>query len=211
MGLADDRYGVDARSYLGRCKERLLENTKASLFYAAYELRNCVEARLSEYIEHFEPMKNKKLKPYKIGENARLVRQISQGHAIACFEGEFEGYTLKEYHTPVPIELKRYCEMKVDELRHAQVKFRHSDDEWWISTRNDLLANYRLAWFACQGNMPVPPLWENGTKRMHPTIFMLTDENRDALQAFAKDAIGREGEFRISYISDPYDLWKPDL
>lgn len=209
--IDNDRYGIDARSYLIRCRDRLRENSKASLFYAAFELRNCVEARLAEYIEHYEPLKHKKVKPFKIGENARLVKQINQGHAIACFQANIGGRLLCEYHTPVPIELKRFCETKVDCLRHAQIQFRHDNDEWWFKTRTELIDNYRLAYFACQGNMPVPPLWRNGTKQLHPTIFMVTPDNRATLEMFKDLPVGEEGHVHVSYIDDPYTLWTPDL
>jgi len=42
-------YSVSARGYLHRAKLRLLENSNEAIFYGAFELRCCVEARQEEY------------------------------------------------------------------------------------------------------------------------------------------------------------------
>lgn len=153
------RYGISAQGYLERTRERLLQDTHESLFYAALELRCCVEARQAEYVEHLNAYKGQKVRPYRIGENRQKIAKISGGKLIARLQFNLDkGLALVGYHTPVPASLTQYCERHLDNLRHAQPQYRPPNDPWWDATRADLIEHYRQAWVACQGNLLVPPL-----------------------------------------------------
>ena len=205
------QYGVSARSYLERCAKRLREKELASLFYAAFELRNCVEARQAEYLEHYDPVKNKKIRPFKLGENAKKLAAIKKGDAIGKFEFILtDEISFAGYHTPIPDRLKQICEKRLDSLRHAQIKFRDAKDSWWANQRAILLEGYRLAWIACKGDIPMPPLWDRKTGKTHPVVFEQTPENEHFLD-LVRGNIGREFSLRVSYLDVHPDHWVPDL
>lgn len=206
-----ETYGVSALSYLRRTRERLLDDTKAALFYAALELRCCVEARQAEYIEHLNAYKGQKLRPYRLGENRDKIAKISDGKVIAKLTFDLgDGETFEGYHTPVPASLVRYCEKHLDKLRHVQSQYRGPDDEWWAKTRADLVSHYRQAWISCQGNMMVPPLWNANSKQTHPMVFEIDDDNRATMERM-KGAVGEHFNVHVSYLEHPPESWVCDL
>ena len=46
-----EEYGLHAREYLARARACLAEKSAPSLFWAAFELRCGIEARLQQYVE----------------------------------------------------------------------------------------------------------------------------------------------------------------
>lgn len=206
-----DTYGVSALSYLRRARERILEGNKAALFYAALELRCCVEVRQAEYIEHLKAYEGQKLRPYKISENRAKIAKISEGQLIAKLTFDLgDGEIFEGYHTPVPASLVRYCEKHLDNLRHAQSRFRGPSDEFWNDTRADLISHYRQAWISCRGNMMVPPLWNSKNKQTHPMIFEISDDNR-AMMERMKGMVGDHFNVRVTYLEQPPESWVCDL
>jgi hypothetical protein len=205
------RYGVTPEAYLTRARDCLRLGTTPSLFYAALELRCCVEARQAEYIEHLVPYKNKKIRPYKIGENREKIAKISGGNLIARLVFTFDdGQVFEGFHTPVPASLAKYCERTLDGLRHAQPQFRNENDPWWAETRDKLITNYRLAWIACAGNLLVPPLWSGSGKDVHPLVVEVTDDNRPWVEKMA-NAIGEHFKVDVDYLEAPPAHWICDL
>lgn len=75
----DDDYQTSPQGYLARCRDRLREGTKAGIFYAALELRGCIEARHAEYFEHHEPLSGTKFQPWRLGESQKVVAKITEG------------------------------------------------------------------------------------------------------------------------------------
>lgn len=204
-------YGVSAISYLRRARARILEENKPALFYAALELRCCVEARQAEYIEHLSAYKGQKLRPYRIGENRTKIAQISGGQLIAKLTFDLgDGETFEGYHTPVPASLVRYCEKHLDNLRHAQSRYFGPEDKFWSDTRAGLIAYYRQAWTSCQGNMMVPPLWNSKSKNTHPMVFEVSDDNRDKMERM-KGAVGDYFNLHVNYLERPPESWVCDL
>ncbi|MGI2856448.1 hypothetical protein ACRTDR_20040 [Shewanella algae] len=53
-------YGVSSKDYLSRAKELIAEDRIESLFYAAFEIRCGIEARMNEYLEVQKHISNKK-------------------------------------------------------------------------------------------------------------------------------------------------------
>jgi hypothetical protein len=204
-------YGVSAKAYLARCAERLREDRAESLFYAAFELRNCVEVRQAEYLYHYAPYKNTKIRPYRIGETAKRLNAIKNGDLIGKFEFHFPNQEVfTGYHTPVPKRLRDACERQLDGLRHAQHEYRALCHPWWAQQRDLLITSYRLAWVACQGDVPMPPLWNTKTGEAHPMVFDVTPENEQYLNLFS-GSVGANFSLRVSYIEVPPASWVPDL
>ncbi len=204
-------YDVTARGYLKRCADRLRESDPASLFYAAGELRCCVEAKLVQYFEHYQPYRNRRVQQFRIGENAKLVQKIIAGEVIAKITMLVDDQMpLTLYHTPVPKRLENYCKKEVDNLRHAQTLYRSADDPWWGKTRSELLDAYRLAWVACKGDLPLPPLWQGKSKKTHPFIVNLTDENQEQVRSW-QEKVGETVSMDVSYLESPPAEWQCDL
>lgn len=204
-------YGVGATSYLERARARLIDDQETSIFYAALELRCCVEARQAEYIEHLSVYKNQKLRPYRIGENRTKIAKISGGELIAKMTFNFEdGVTLEGFHTPVPAALTKYCETSLDALRHAQTTFRALDDPWWRDAREGLEKHYRLAWVACRGNLLVPPLWNGIGKPAHPLVIEATDGDTSLIERM-QGSVGKPFKVQVEYLEAPPPDWICDL
>lgn len=204
-------YGISAQAYLERTRTQLLENTHESLFYAALELRCCVEARQAEYVEHLSAYKGQKVCPYQIGENRKKIAKISGGELIARLQFNLDdGQALVGYHTPVPASLTQYCERHLDNLRHTQPQYRPPDDPWWDATRTDLIKNYRQAWVACQGNMLVPPLWSTRSGKTHPVTFEFAEADREMADRM-KNSVGEHLIVEVKYLESPPQEWVCDL
>jgi hypothetical protein len=210
MSASSDDYQVSPRGYLRRCRDQLLDGSKASLFYAALELRNCVEARLAEYLEHYE-LHTAEIQAFKIGYNAKAVDKMFDSKQIVHARiTTRSGDVLDQYHTPVPAELESYCKRHVDDLRHCQAVYRKPDDPWWNETREQLVAAYRLAWVACRGEMPVPPLVNFDTGECHPFTFLMDKDERDRFQPELFQA-GVPFELAVDYLDEAPVDWRPDL
>lgn len=211
-----DDYKVTDRAYLARCREQLLTNTKQGLFYAAFELKCAVETRLAEYLEHLDSHAGKRIQPFKIGENARVIQRLRIGEIIIkmTYGAQDSDFQVTHYHTPVPETLKKYAERTVDQLRHAQNVYRKPDDPWWDATRKGLIENYRLAWIASRGTVPVPPMfdWSKAGGESMPlansVVFLFPDGLDDSVKEFRKD---RTMNLNVEYLEQPPAEWVCDL
>ena len=72
-------YRVSSKDYLSRAKNLRSEDDIASLFYAAFEIRCGIEARMSEYLHAQKHISDKKKKGWKI---AQLARNIEDAFRI---------------------------------------------------------------------------------------------------------------------------------
>ena len=160
-------YGISARAYLERAKQRLLEHTKEALFYAAFELRCCVESRQEEYATEIEFIKTK-IKPWKIGETAKRLEHIFDSSKIAKVTISIpDSSVFVLYHTPVSKRLYKASE-KLGDLLHCMKKFKGDDGSFWPKTRHQIGTVYSDAWYSCQGQLITPPLREHPIKIENP-------------------------------------------
>ena len=208
-------YAVTPRAYLGRCRDQIRLNTKASMFYAAFELKCAVEAQIAEHLEHLDSQAGKRIKPYKIGQNARIIQKLKIGEVIIkMIWSSQDGSLLKTcYHTPVPDALKRYAECVLDELRHAQHVYRKPNDDWWNEKRQGLIENYRLAWLSSRGTVPIPPLFDlskplNGGMPLANSVVFLYPDDEEVDTWMEKDT---QVNLEIDYLEEPPAEWVCDL
>ena len=104
-------YRISSRDYLSRAREQLALSTSAALFYAAFELRAGVEARMLQYLEAQQNVSEKLKRGWRIavlGEG--IDRTFKLGDKLARFsyqeaDGSDEVFVL--YYTPVSKELQR--------------------------------------------------------------------------------------------------------
>jgi hypothetical protein len=144
-------YPVTPQDYLARARERLISNDPANLFYAAFELRCCVESRQADYLDALEKYQGVKVKGWKVGEVSRKLLHVWPDPKIARLTYGFDGREFPTYFTPVPPKLVRAVEKDVGPFLHAQLHDRRSDDEWWQEARAKLTQIYKEAWIACRG------------------------------------------------------------
>jgi hypothetical protein len=199
-------YDVSARGYLARAKEQLLQNSSQSLFYAAFELRCCVETRQEEYATEIAYIKTK-IKPWKIGATAKQLEKMFDSSKIArvtISRGNSEIFTL--YHTPVSKRLSNASE-RLGELLHRMEKFKADDDPFWSHTRRQIGIVYRDAWYACQGQLLMPPLGDSKTG----SIPFKISEPPDRLKEFLQGVEGNPFLTEIAYLDQAPEEWVCDL
>jgi hypothetical protein len=201
-------YGVTARSYLQRARDRLLEDNKEALFYAAFELRCSVEARQDEYINAMKKYtRMKRTRSWKISESQRELEKIFRGGeiivrlTITSNESDFKH---ESYHTPVSNRLANNMG-RIGEYLHAMRRYARDDDPWWNETRSQLIELYKQVWISCRGNMLAPPLLDATTGKITSSVIEFTrKESTDLLKL-------RDLNGKLEYLNAPPDEWSADL
>lgn len=203
-------YDVSARAYLSRARDALLSDDPRTLFYAALELRCCIETRQEDYASALVALEGQKIKPHKIGDTGQRLRQKSMTNRIAYLRYDFGGGVVVDtYHTPVTDAVVDFGEKFLGRLLHCQRKFRPPSDAWWKETRERVLDGYRLAWVACQGNSLVPPLYDGTTGEVHPQHL----EQTPATQPFfdRMPLTGQRFTVQVRYLDAVPTDWVCDL
>lgn len=160
MSTEEADYGMHPTHYLDRAGARLAEGTPESLFYAAFELRCGVEARMKQYLQMQSWLYQKQKKGYQI---ADLSRKIDSAFVIG---DNYVRFTLADtdgnilgvfYYTPVTRRLQKLAQW-CGNLLHLQMKYRPPDDQWWFRTRATLTEMAQLLELACKGDLLGVPL-----------------------------------------------------
>jgi hypothetical protein len=68
-------YGISSRDYLQRAMTRIAEGSSEVLFYAAFELRCGIEARMQEYLHAWDHVSKKKRNGWRIAELGRNIER----------------------------------------------------------------------------------------------------------------------------------------
>lgn len=187
-----------------------MDGSNDALFYAAFELRCCIESRQAEYARALDPYKDVKIRAWNIGDNSKRIRKVSYADRIALMRFELSGKIAESYHTPVTDALVTFAEKELNTLLHAQADFRADKDEWWVRTQNRLLVGYRQAWLACQGDSLVPPLLNGKTNELHPLLLERQARNAPFFEP-GEVVPGRRFSVEIRYLATAPDHWKCDL
>ena len=203
-------YSVSAKGYLERAKSVLLDGTPEGLFYAAFELRCCVETRQAEYAEALSAYKGTKIKPWNLGDTGKKIRKASYADRIALMRYDFGDKQFESYHTPVSDQLVSFCERELGKLLHCQPEYRSPEHDWWRAMRAQLIEGYRMAWLACQGDSLVPPIWDPVSKQVHPVVL---ERNLDNTFLFDRMPTlpGSKFNFEVRYLSEVPPHWRCDL
>ncbi|UGY08313.1 hypothetical protein [Phyllobacterium pellucidum] len=132
-------YGMSARDYLRRAESCLNQNNPRHLFYAAFELRCAVEARMQQYLESWDHVSKKQKQGWEINKlGSTMERAFKTGDRVMRWrvEDEHTGETLVvHYYTPVTKRLQSNAKRLGDYL-HAPKKYHSETDEWWSEFRN---------------------------------------------------------------------------
>jgi hypothetical protein len=153
-------YRSSARDYLKRAQRLLGEGNFESLFYAAFELRCGIEARMREYLEIAEDISEKKKLGWKIAElGNNLEKAFRLGDKIVelIFEDMASSKICRVYYTPVSSRLQQRAKGLGDYL-HAMKQYRKPEDSWWKSFRLFLDQTCKELADATKGTLLGPPL-----------------------------------------------------
>jgi hypothetical protein len=154
-------YGTSSRDYLARAKHCLKESDRSFLFYAAFEIRCGVEARMQEYLEVQEHISKKKRQGWKVAQLARNIEdafRIGQKDAVVLVRDPVSKEVLLEVrYTPVKKSLHKRSETLGNYL-HSAKKLHPSDSPFWDQFRRELELAVAELEHANSGNLLGPML-----------------------------------------------------
>ena len=194
-------YGVSARDYLERAKQRLSEGTLEGMFYAALELRSGVEARLQEYLEPHEHIAANRRTDWKVKNLHRTAEEAfqlgDQVARIAILDMKTRKVIATFYYTPVQERLKSLAERFGDYL-HAARRRRDDSDPFWVQLRAELTEAAGLLEEATTGTLLGPMLLGGDSGETVMPLELPPDE-RGTAAAAAKNLIGVDLILDVSY------------
>ncbi|MGA2632230.1 MAG: hypothetical protein ABSG54_18710 [Terriglobia bacterium] len=195
-------YHVSARAYLERARTQLDAATPEGLFYAAFELRAGIQARMQQYLQAQDSIAQRKKNDWKLGKLERTLEdvfQISDRIAeVAVYDPQAGEFIATLYYTPVTSELRRDGG-RLGELLHAMQQFRPDDDAWWQNTRDFLEKVCGQLATACAGTLLAPLLREPGSDKVVMRAEMFEESHREVFQ---KLHAGFEVFVRVQYLDD---------
>jgi len=162
-------YRTNSKSYLERAKFCLEQGKIEFLFYAALELRCCIEERQSEYLIAQEKYRESLPPSWKLGQQAAQLRKIYKEERAQVITYFFlDGFQFVARYIPVSIKLKKNAE-KLGELLHTQAN--HIRDEQSKKIREHLQSIASDAECCLSGNALSPSLVEKSVKSDNTPVF----------------------------------------
>lgn len=138
-------------------------------FYAAFELRSGIEARMREYLEVWDHISKKKKKGWRIADMGRSLEQaFKTGDKVvrwAVHEKASDDLILCFYYTPVSSALKK-AGKELGSLLHSMKVYRELKDPFWLKLQNRLEDIYSQLNTANKGGLLGPPLVKLGTSKV---------------------------------------------
>ena len=188
---------------MGRARNRLSEGNRESLFYAAFELRSGIEARMNEYLEAWDHISKKKKKGWRIAKMGRNIEgAFKTGNKIArlaVHDKQSDELIICLYYTPVTSSLKKDAE-KLGNYMHSMKKYKSPSDKFWIRLRNDLEKICERLDLANTGTLLGPPLRKNDTGEVKMNMeFLEEDSGKSLLDSIMNS--GAKIKVNITYIS----------
>ena len=194
-------YGISSRDYLKRARSCLDLDTPESLFYAAFELRAGIQARMQEYLQAQDHVADRKKEDWQLGKLARSVEETFQlgdqiGELSICDRDSGEVIEVC-YYTPVTTQLRANGE-RLGELLHASQTAKANSDPWWPETRRFLETIYGQLELANTGTLLGPLLREARSNKAVMRSEILSDEDAERLRAKLKP--GFSGVLNVRYL-----------
>ncbi len=194
-------YGINARDYLRRARDPLDEQREESLFYAAFELRAGVEARLQQSLEaHKDRQKRRKRgwRVSKMGKEAeRAFRTGDSVRRLTITDLETGSISFSGFYTPVTKNLRKMAE-RLGELLHCAKGPYGDNDEWWDETRHVAEEVYRELATACAGTILGPPMYHAGTRKAHMYAEVLGEIPKEPSMRRGRDYLVELAEVEAS-------------
>lgn len=203
-------YGISSRDYLSRAQHCLAEGSHVALFYAAFELRCGIEARLQEYLEVWDHISKRKKSGWRIVDLGRNVEAAFRlGNKIVRWAVHDRGsrkLVVCLYHTPVTQSLRSRGE-KLGNYLHSLKRYRGPEDAWWAEFRTELCVAAKELHVANLGTLLGPPLTQKGTGQAHMNLELPPGSHPDQLM----DMIGggKELLINVEYLDSLPDPLEP--
>ncbi|MFQ6238254.1 hypothetical protein [Sinorhizobium meliloti] len=153
-------YGISAHDYLNRAENCLQQNGPQHLFYAAFELRCAVEARMREYLETWDHVSKKQKEGWNIDKLGSATERAFKTDRVMRWrvKDEHTGETiLVLYYTPVTKKLQSNA-MRLGNYLHAPKKYHSETDRWWSEFRNLLEEMVHQLQIATMGTLLGPAM-----------------------------------------------------
>lgn len=154
-------YSIKSIDYLSRARSRLDALGTENLFYAAFELRCGIEARLKEYLDAQAETTKKKRNGWRIDKLVKQIESIfklnSKGLKLIVFDPETTNIITTILYTPVTPQLQKMGE-RLGDYMHSQNTERLDSDVHWTLMRRNLEMTYQELGFATSGTLMAPPL-----------------------------------------------------
>lgn len=176
-------YLVTSRAYLERMKARMDEGTDEALFYAAFEMRCGVEARMREYVETIDGIPASEKKQWHVAKLGRsLENAYRTGDKVMIFVFNFpeDGSEMQLSYMPVMARLQKIVEILGDYL-HAAKPVRAAEPGWIDNLRSLLNEAYPLLLLATSGELVGLPLVNDETGKLKVNAALMAGDSRVAL------------------------------
>jgi len=197
-------YRIHSRDYLRRAIKELRKNTPQSLFYAAFELRCGVEARLQQYLGAQESISEKKKKDWQVAKlKKNLDKVFNTGDKIVEFtylDKETDTVLDNFYYTPVNSKLKKMAE-QVGNYIHAMQRYHPPGDLWWSKARDFLEVMYSELEIANKGTVLGVPLVNKKKRSIEMMVEPAQDENVKSLYKRV-GSTGSTIKIRVDYLDN---------
>jgi hypothetical protein len=203
-------YHISPHAYLDRAKQRLRDGTAESLFYAAFEIRCCVESRQECYADAIEHMRIE-IRSWKHKETARRLEKVFDSEKIAHLKFRLsDNKTFDLYYTPVTTSLSTNMG-KMGDILHCMKAFKEDNDVYWQKTRAFVESVYKEAWVACHGTLLIPPLYDN--KSGKPSTMVKIERFTDDMKEWITQAQRESTQIavEVNYLDSPPAEWMCDL
>jgi len=196
-------YKISAEDYLKRARNQLDVGSRDSLFYAAFELRCGIEARMHRYLEARENITKLKKKGWKVAKMASQIEGTFPTKGKICkvtiLDQENELPVTELKYIPISNKLKKMAE-KLGDYLHAQEKFRQDDDSWWQEARLFMEEIYEELTYVTSGTLMGAPLIEPKTNRVHFEIELPRKEEYK-LESLRKSFLEtKEVKIQVAYV-----------
>ena len=209
-------YQISSRDYLCRAGAQLRLSNADALFYAAFELRAGVEARMSEYLEGQQHVSEKLKRGWQIAVLGKGIDDAFKlGDKLARFsysEADGGDKLFVLYYTPVSKALQQNAQ-QLGVYLHHQKRFRPDNDKWWNNFRRKLERTSELLCRSCTGTMLGPPLMRS-TKEFQTFVEVVegcpvdVSEHLRAGEKFVA-GVSYPARFPTRFEANAY-IWQPD-
>ena len=204
-----DSYGVDPDAYLVRARRCLQSESPEMLFYAAFELRCCVEARQNEYLAAQRKFVRRSLKTWKAGPRSKVLNEIFSSERIAELIYRFDDAEARAfYYVPITKQMLRQYG-RLGDVLHLMKDYRPPNHRWWSDTRERLLETYRSAWVLCQGELLTPPFINKDTGEVELTSRIPSDDPTGITDRLSR--LGESFTMSVDYLKEPPSAWTCNL
>lgn len=192
-------YRISSRDYLARARCCLANNDLESLFYAAFEVRSGIEARMQEYLEvqaHISKKKRQGWQVAKLANNIEDVFRLGEKEAVLRVrDRQTKELLFEARYTPVKKSLQKKAKV-LGNFLHAAKQYHAPDSPYWKKFRADLEAAVGELEYANSGRLLGPVLFHPNKERFDMKLELQTPEEQDAVKRLG---VGVKAIVEVSY------------